>query len=137
MFNQIKLPKTAEGLFFLVKRSPEKDESAFLDSYAQLFILGAAYGFEKKKFDVQVTPTSKIEPIKATFFGESKVLLKAICLAEDESHEVLANSERMIEILMGYASGGFREIKRLSDELPRGWAQVELWLQELQVGDKA
>ncbi len=133
MFNQLKLPHTAEDLFFLVKRGGNTDESAFLSTYAQLFVLGATYGFEKKKFDANVTSTDQIEPIKTAFFGHSIVLLQTICLAEDKTHEVLAQPDRMVEILQGYASGGFREIKRISEEVPRGWAQIERWMQELQV----
>ena len=130
MFNQIRLPKTAEDLFFLTKSSSNKDESAFL-TYAQLFVIAATYGFEHKKYDSKVTPTEKIEPVKASFFGDEIVLLQTICLAETKSHEVLAEADKMVEILQGYASGGFREMKRMSDEVPRGWAQIELWIKEL------
>lgn len=133
MFTQIKLPQTAEDLFFLVKRGGNSDESAFLSTYAQLFVLGATYGFEKKKYDATVIPTDQIEPVKAGFFGPSVVLLQTICLAEDRSHTVLAQPERMVEILQGYASGGFREIKRVSEEVPRGWAQIQRWMQELKI----
>lgn len=135
MFNQIKLPQTAEDLFFLVKKSTDKDDSAFISTYAQLFVLGATYGFEKKKYDAKVVPTDKIEPVRSNFFGQSVVLLQTICLAEERSHEVLADPDRMIEILQGYASGGFREIKRISEEVPRGWAQIERWIQELGIDE--
>lgn len=135
MFNQIRLPHTADDLFFLVKQKGNTDESAFLSTYAQLLVLGATYGFEKRKFDVNVKPTDQIEPIKSEYFGRSIVLLQTICLAEEANHAVLADPERMVEILQGYASGGFREIKRISDEVPRGWAQIERWMQEMKIED--